>query len=114
MNKRGQEAQEVFFAIEIMLGMLVAAIFLVGTSNFDAFSELNKNYAQQDVPLLAESLDASPGEVTYYYTAKGSLDVELGEVVKVTRSGNIIKSYQEQTVTFSKNPSSRSIEVDYA
>lgn len=78
MNKRGQgEAMAIFTAFEIIVIVLVFGAFVFVSTNFDYISRANEIYAEQDLTLLASTIAASPGEITYHYPIKEIYDVKI-------------------------------------
>jgi hypothetical protein len=113
MNKRGQaDAEQLFLVMEIVLGMIVAGIFIYGAVNFDSLANINQEYAQQDISLLAESLLASPGTVEYDYNLRSIFSVSIDATeVDVTRTGEFLDAFNYYNVTFKKNQGATSLKV---
>ena len=59
MNKKGEEHQ-FFFAMEAVIGILVAGILITTAANFDSLSNLNKIYAKEDINLILYTLESAP------------------------------------------------------
>jgi hypothetical protein len=117
MNKRGAgESLQTFFMIEVVLGILIASIFIFNAANPDLLSNVNKIYAQQDISLLAETIDTAPGGVVYDYTLKSVYSVKLTEEkVTVTKSeGDLFGGFNYYNVTFEKEIGSRIVKVKNA
>ena len=112
MNKKGQaEAEQLFLVIEIILGILVAGIFIYNATNFDALSSVNKEYAKQDLGLLTETILASPGTVEYQYPLKASYSVNIDEGVTVTIRQDITTIFESYYLTITKEQGSKTVTV---
>jgi hypothetical protein len=102
MNKRGEEAQ-LYLIIELILGILVAGLFVSLATNYDAFSNIHKHFIENDLKLLSETLLASPGEIEYRYPIKSYFDVSISsEQIKVTNEAQIIQFKDDDTLIFTK------------
>lgn len=108
MNKRGEELQ-LYFTIEIILGILIAGILVNSAVNFDSISKINSIYTQQDLQLLSESLLSAPGGITYTYPIKSSYTVSFADTIKVSHDTNLITSNKE--IIFSKEQGSKELGV---
>jgi len=111
MNKRGQaEAEELLLFIEIVLGILVAGIFIYSATNFDAFSTVNQVYAEEDLTLLFETALAAPGSLEYDYQLKNIYAVRLyTDELDVTKSDGTIDSYTYYNISISKEEGKHSL-----
>jgi len=108
------EGAQLYLVIEVVVGVMVAAMFILIATNVDFSSNGFKLYAQQDITLMAESLDAAPGTVIYEYQLKNSYTVSIGEKVTVSRSdAPLTGTFSKQTLTFEKTPDSRTIKVKH-
>jgi len=102
MNKRGEEHQ-LFFAMEAILGILVAGILISAATNSDSISSLNKIYAEEDLKLLTETIQAAPGEIEYQYKLKDIYQVNIkGKEIQVTQTTNFLESYSYYNLTLTK------------
>ena len=113
MNKKGVIEHQVYFAMEVVLGILVAGIFLSVASNIDSVSNINSIYAKEDLKLLSETILASPGSVIYEYSLKSLYTVNMDkEKVTLTKSQeNLIGGYTDYNLTFTKNQKDPSLQV---
>ena len=112
MNKKGQEHQ-IFFAFEVILGLVVAGILISISANFDSLSNINKVYAQEDLKLLAEAIEAAPGTIHYDYNLKSLyiVDIEKNDI-KVTSTDGLIDGYTYYNLTLIKEQGSSQITVE--
>ena len=111
MNKRGVE-HPFFFAMEIVLGMLVAGILISIAVNFDSVSNINKAYAEEDLALLVESIQASPGSIEYNYKIKSSYKIDIQkENILVNRNEEFLAGYQYENLTLEKEQGKEQIRV---
>lgn len=102
MNKRGEDAQ-LFLIIELIIGIIVAGLFVSIAVNYDAFSNVNKIYIEQDLKLLSETLLSSPGEIEYNYPIQSYYDVSISsDKIQVTNKAKVIQLAGEDTLTFTK------------
>lgn len=101
MNKRGEEHQ-FFFAMEAVIGILVAGILVTTAANFDSLSNLNKIYAKEDIKLLVETLQASPGDIEYNYKLKEIYEVQVDKDITITQSSNFLDGYTYYNLTLAK------------
>ncbi len=102
MNKKGEEHQ-FFFGMEAVLGILVAGILITTAANFDSLSNLNKIYAKEDIKLLVETLQASPGDIEYNYKIKSIYGVKVEEKdISITQSSNVLDGYTYYNLTLTK------------
>jgi len=112
MNKRGVEHQ-FFFAIETVLGVIVAGILLSAAANVDSLSSTNKLYAQQDFELLAETLLAAPGSIDYTYTIKSIYMVELQDnQIILVRDDTLFAGYSYKDILLSKAQGSKQLKME--
>jgi len=113
MNKRGIIEHQVFFAMEAVLGILVAGILISNAANFDSLSNINKIYAQEDLKLLSETLLASPGSVEYAYPIKSLYDVDIADKqITVSKTDSLLAGYSYYNLTFSKEQGSQELQVE--
>lgn len=111
MNKKGQEHQ-FFLAFETILGILVAGILISVAANFDSLSNLNKIYAQEDLKLLLETVDAAPGTIHYDYQIKSMYNVNIQKgVVMVTETNGLLDGYKYYNLTLEKSQGSKEVTV---
>ncbi|MSR86288.1 hypothetical protein EXS74_02740 [Candidatus Woesearchaeota archaeon] len=109
MDKKGQEHQ-FFFAFEAVLGILVAGILISVSANFDSLSNVNKIYAQEDLKVLVETLQASPGNIHYDYQLKTLYDVNIEkDKVTVTKSDGLLDGYTYYNLSLTKEQGSEQI-----
>jgi hypothetical protein len=109
MNKRGEE-HLYFLAIEIILGIIIAGIFINLALNFDSVSNSNALYLKNDIKVLSETLLSSPGEITYTYPLKQTFSVSVTDgSVEVSNSANLIPRFGDYNLVFTK--SSKGLEV---
>ncbi len=102
MNKKGEEHQ-FFFAMEAVIGILVAGILITTATNFDSLSNLNKIYAKEDIKLLVETIQASPGNIEYNYKLKSIYDIKVEEKeITITQSSNFLDGYTYYNLTLTK------------
>jgi len=107
MAKRGQATVLLWkLVIEILIGLLVAGILIYSAYDIDAVSTFNKEYIEQDVGLLANTMLASPGEITVIYPVSEGYNVELtDDEVEVTREDiktemkDIVLSYNGEVLS---------------
>ena len=112
MNKKGQEHQ-IFFAFEMILGILVAGILISLSANFDSLSNINQVYAQEDLKLLAEAIEAAPGSIHYDYNMKSLYNVDIQkEDIKITKTDGIIDGYTYYNLTLEKQQGSDQVTVE--
>ena len=111
MNKKGQEHQ-IFFAFEMVLGILVAGILISLSANFDSLSNINKVYAQEDLKLLAEAIEAAPGAIHYDYNLKSlyMVDIEKNDI-KVSSTDGLIDGYTYYNLSLEKQQGSDQVMV---
>ena len=114
MNKRGQaEAEELLLFIEIVLGILVASIFIYSATNFDSYSNINKVYAEEDLTLLIESIPSAPGAVSYDYQLKSIYAVRIyDDEVDVTKSDGTLESFTYYNLTITKEEGLRTLYLE--
>ena len=113
MDKKGQaETEQFFLFIEIILGILVAGIFIYNAANFDALSSVNKEYAKQDLALLTETILASPGTVEYNYPLKASYNVKINEGITITTSSDLISAFEYENLIITKEQGSKTVTVE--
>ncbi|MDP3728861.1 MAG: hypothetical protein Q8R18_05430 [bacterium] len=111
MDKKGEEHQ-FFFAMEAILGILVAGILILTAANFDSISNINKIYAQEDLKLLIETIQASPGAIEYNYKLKEMYEVQIQEEdIKVTTNNNLFNGYSYYNLTLRKEQGENTIQV---
>ena len=102
MNKRGEEAQ-LYLIMEIVIGILVAGMFVSMATNYDSYSNIHKIYIEQDLKLLSETLLSSPGEIEYTYPIKSYFDVSLtSEEIQVKNNAELIQFAKEEKLIFTK------------
>ena len=106
MNKRGQgETQQLFMLMEVVIGILVAGIFIFSAANPDPYTNVNKLYAQQDISLLVDTIGSAPGVVNYDYSISSNYQVTIDEekvsIVRVENS--LLGGSDKKNITLSKN-----------
>ena len=74
--KRGSISQQTFFAFEIILGLVVAGIFIYTATNITEFSNVDTTFAERDLDLLTATVLSAPGDITYQYQLSGKMEVE--------------------------------------
>ena len=104
MNKKGQaDAEQLFLFAEIVLGILVATIFILNAANIDSISNINKVYAEEDLTLLTETLLMAPGSIEYDYIMKNIYDVDISEEgVTITKTFGLFDGLSYYTLHFEK------------
>jgi hypothetical protein len=115
MDKRGQaEAEQTFFMMETLIGIILAGIFIFGALSYSTVTNVEKDYIQKDVALLIETMDESQGKIVYNYELKEAYSLEIEEdSVSVKKSNKVIESLTDKTITFEKEKGD-SIKVNYA
>lgn len=116
MNKRG-EGHQLFFAMEVVLGLLVAGILIGTATNFDALSNINKLYAKEDLKLLVETIQVGQGSIEYDYKIKSLYTVNINldptqEDVQVTSTGTFLEGYNYYNLTLKKEQGTKQIGVE--
>ncbi len=112
MNKKGQEHQ-FFFTFEAILGILVAGILISVSANFDSLSNVNKIYAQEDLKVLVETLQAAPGNIQYDYALKTLYEVNVEEEkITATKTDGLLDGYTYYNLTLTKEQDSQQIKVE--
>ena len=115
MDKRGSTGEELSLAtyIEVVLGILVAVIFITAASNPDSFSNINIFYAEEDITLLTETMTAAPGYIEYDYEIKSLYTVSITDEVSVTKSSDasFTDGYNTYTLHFEKDQGEESVSV---
>jgi len=110
MDKRGiAEEESIFTAFEIIAIVLVFGVFAFVTTNFDAVSRASEIYAEEDLNLLANTIEASPGKITYNYPIKDIYRIEQQEnKINVIRDvGDFPDYYNYYNLTLSKEETFR-------
>ena len=112
MDKKGQE-HHMFFAFEMILGILVAGILISAAANFDSLSNINKIYAEEDLKLLVETLQAGPGSIEYTYVVKTlyNIDIEQDQIT-LTKTDGFLDGYTYYNLTLVKEQGSEQIRVE--
>ena len=112
LNNKGVELQT-YFIIEVILGFLFASMLIVAASNFDWLSTVHKEYAEEDLKLLMETVMAGPGKVAYEYQLRASLTPTYGtEDITVTVSDNVLKGYETKNITLTKDYGLATVQVN--
>lgn len=110
MNKKGEEHQ-FFFAMEAILGILVAGILISTAANFDSLSNINKIYAEEDLKLLVETMQASPGDLKYNYKIKEIYTVSIEDnEIKITAKNNLLEGYSYYNLSLAKEENTIKVE----
>lgn len=113
MNKRGEVEHPFFFPMEVILGLLVAGILIVSVTNLDSISNVNKIYAQQDLKLLTETIQASPSNIKYDYKLKNMYEVNIqNKEIIITRTNSFLEGYSYYNLTLTKNKDDEQILVE--
>jgi len=102
MNKRGEEAQ-LCLIMEIVIGILVAGLFISMATNYDSYSNIHKIFIEQDLKLLSESLLSAPGEIEFTYPLKSYYDVSISSTeIQVKNNAQLIQFATEDKLVFTK------------
>ncbi|MBS3072306.1 hypothetical protein J4477_00545 [Candidatus Pacearchaeota archaeon] len=102
MNKRGEEAQ-LYLIIEIVIGILVAGLFISMATNYDSYSNIHKIFIEKDLKLLSESLLSAPGEIEFIYPIKSYYDVSISSTeIQVQNNAQLIQFATEDKLVFTK------------
>jgi hypothetical protein len=94
MNKRGQsEVMQLMTLFEILVGIMVATFLILGAVTFNSQTKFEKNYIEEDMKLMVNSLLASPSYIEFNYTYPKHYDIKLGEdkieVIKDVKISNL-------------------------
>ena len=112
MNKRGVEHQ-FFFAMEMILGIITVGIMISMATNFDALSNINKIYGEQDLKLLVETMQAAPGALHYDYKLKSLYDVNIQEDdITLTTNEELLAGYTYYNLSLEKEQNTEQIVVE--
>jgi len=111
MNKKGEEQQS-FLIIEVILGIIVATIFINAATNFDSISNSNTLYLKNDLEVLSETLLSSPGDIIYSYPIKSTYSVSVSDdSVTVSNNAGLIYSGDKYNLVFNKYKNSGQLGV---
>ena len=72
--------------VSLILGaliVLVAGILISAAANFDSLSNINKIYAEEDLKLLVETLQAGPGSIEYTYVVKTLYNIYINICISI-------------------------------
>lgn len=107
------EEHQMYFAIEVILALLVVGIMISTSLNSDSVSNINKLYAQSDLELLSETIFAAPGDINYEYQISSDYEVNVKDKVQVARGTNLIdSSFKYYNITFLKEENSQNLGVN--
>ena len=111
MNKKGMEHQ-FFFGMEVIIGILVAGILISTAANVDSLSNVNKIYAKEDMKLLVETIQSSPGSIEYNYKIKSMYNVDITkEDITITQTEIFFDGYSYYNLILNKEQDSKQIMV---
>jgi len=104
MNKKGEET--LILSIEIIIGIMVAGMFVSMATNYDSYSNIHKLFIEQDLKLLSETLLSAPGEIEYNYPIESYFDVTISSTeVQVKNNAQIIQFAKQEKLVFTKTDS---------
>jgi hypothetical protein len=112
MNKKAQGIDiQGLFLVQLIIGIVVGALIIAAAANPDAFSNINKFYAQEDLSMIIEAMSASPGDATYTYEIIKTFDVSITERVIVSRSASFTDGFATYNLILEKSIDSNTVEV---
>jgi hypothetical protein len=112
MNKRGSGIDiQGLLLVQLLIGIAVAGLIIAAAANPDAFSNINKFYAQEDISMIIEAMLASPGDTSYSYDIKKTFDVTVTEQVLVSRSPSFTDGFVTYTLLLEKNMGENTVSI---
>lgn len=115
LGRRGEaEEMETLSLFDIIIGIAVAAIMILGVYSYTGMSERGKYYTENDLSLMVGSLLSSPGEIIARYPISpdyrvaGICSEDTPECKKIQvytdTSSNILASFKKDNLIFKANP----------
>lgn len=112
MDKRGVE-QESFLLIELILGIIVAGLFVYIAMNPGEVANGDILFLKNDLPLMVESIKSSPGTVVYHYPFEKEYQAIVGEQTTVSRRDVPLGTGSSYNLTLTKREGSPAVVVGY-